>query len=137
MSTFLLIIVLVLGVALAITYFLKRRVEKTMAAAQKQAAEAQKERDVEILRARGDIEAAVANAQTAYEQKVSELNAESERIRAHYEAEARKIADEANARGRIRTVKRVCRTQRCRRGSAEGPRGGASRSNCVATGSEE
>ena len=43
MSTFLLIIVLVLGVALAITYFLKRRVEKTMAAAQKQAAEAQKE----------------------------------------------------------------------------------------------
>src|SRR5205823_187727 len=33
MSTFLLIIVLVLGVALAITYFLKRRVEKTMAEA--------------------------------------------------------------------------------------------------------
>ena len=98
MSTFLLIIVLVLGVALAITYFLKRRVEKTMAAAQKQAADAQKERDVEIARARGDVEAAVANAQTAYEQKVSELNAESERIRAHYEAEARKIADEANAR---------------------------------------
>jgi len=98
MSTFLLIIVLVLGVALAITYFLKRRLEKTMAAAQKQAADAQKERDVEIARARGDTEAAVANAQMAYEQKVSELNTESERIRAHYEAEARKIADEANAR---------------------------------------
>src|SRR5438552_761363 len=98
MSTFLLIIVLVLGVALAITYFLKRRLEKTRAAAQKQAADAQKERDVEIARARGDTEAAVANAQTAYEQKISELNDESERIRAHYEAEASKIADEANAR---------------------------------------
>src|SRR5438046_5594834 len=97
-STLLLIIVLILGVALAITYFLKRRVEKTVAAAQKQAVDAQKERDMEIARARGDVEVAVANAQTAYEQKVSELNAESERIRAHYEAEARKIADEANAR---------------------------------------
>src|SRR5438477_11394610 len=103
MSMFLLIVVLILGVALAITYFLKRRVEKTVAAAQKQAADAKKQRDVEIERARGDIEAAVANAQTAYEQKVSELNAESERIRAHYEAEARKVAEEANARGRIRT----------------------------------
>src|SRR5947208_9386186 len=98
MSTFLLIIVLILGVALAITYFLKRRVEKTMAVAQKQAADAQKERDVEIVRARGDIEATIANDQTAYEQKVSELNAESERIRAYYEAEATKIVDEANAR---------------------------------------
>ena len=98
MSTVLLISVLILGVALAITYFLKRRVEKTVAAAQKQAADAQKDRDAEIARARTDVEVAVANAQAAYEQKVSELSAESERIRTHYEAEARKIADEANAR---------------------------------------
>ena len=66
MSTFLLIIVLVLGVALAITYFLKRRLEKTMAAAQKQAADAQKERDVEIARARGDTEAAVEGLAKAH-----------------------------------------------------------------------
>ena len=58
-----------------------------MAAARQQAVSAQQQRD-----------AAIANAQAAYEQKVAELDAEAERIRAQYEAEARKIADEANSR---------------------------------------
>src|SRR2546421_3961949 len=98
MSTSLLIVVLILSVALAIMYFLKRRVEKTVTDAQKQAADAQQQRDSEVARARGDVEAAIANVQAAYEQKVAELNAESERGRAHYEAETRKIADEADAR---------------------------------------
>jgi len=98
MSTSLLIVVLILSVALAIMYFLKRRVEKTVTDAQKQAADAQQQRDSEVARARGDVEAAIANVQAAYEQKVAELNAESERVRAHYEAETRKIADEADAR---------------------------------------
>jgi hypothetical protein len=98
MSTSLPIVVLILSVALAITYFLKRRVEKTVTDARKQAADAQQQRDSEVARARGDVEAAIANVQAAYEQKVTELNAESERIRAHYEAETRKIADEADAR---------------------------------------
>jgi F0F1-type ATP synthase membrane subunit b/b' len=87
MTTILLIVVLLLGGALAITYFLKRRVEGTVAAARQQAVSAQQQRD-----------AAIANAQAAYEQKVAELDAEAERIRAQYEAEARKIADEANSR---------------------------------------
>jgi hypothetical protein len=87
MTTILLIVVLLLGVALAITYFLKRRAEGTVAAARQQAVSAQQQRD-----------AAIANAQAAYEQKVAELDAETERIRAQYEAEARKIADEANSR---------------------------------------
>src|SRR5205814_7229675 len=42
--------------------------------------------------------AAISNAQAAYEQKVGELDAEAERIRSHYEIETRKIADEADAR---------------------------------------
>ena len=87
MTTILLIAVLLLGGALAITYFLKRRVEGTVAAAQQQAVSAQQQRD-----------AAITNAQAAYEQKVAELDAEAERIRAQYEAEARKIADQANSR---------------------------------------
>jgi hypothetical protein len=87
MTTILLIAVLLLGGALAITYFLKRRVEGTVAAAQQQAVSAQQQRD-----------ATIANAQAAYEQKVAELDAEAERIRAQYEAEARKIADQANSR---------------------------------------
>jgi F0F1-type ATP synthase membrane subunit b/b' len=98
MTTFLLIVVLILGSALAIMYFLKRRVEKTVAVAQQQVVSAQQQRDAEVARARGDAEAAVANVQAAYEQKVTELDAEAERIRAQYEAEARKIADEANSR---------------------------------------
>ena len=95
---FLLIVVVTLSCALAITYFLKRRVEKTVAAARKQASDAQQQRDAEVARARSDVEVAIANAQAAYEQKVTELDAESERIRAHYEMEARKIVDEANSR---------------------------------------
>jgi len=87
MTTILLIVVLLLGGALAITYFLKRRVEGTVEAARQEAVSAQQQRD-----------AAIANAQAAYEQKVAELGAEAERIRAQYEAEARKIADEANSR---------------------------------------
>jgi hypothetical protein len=87
MTTFLLIVVLILGVALAITYFLKRRVEKTVAAARQQAVSAEQQRDT-----------AIANVQAAYEQKVAELDTEAERIRAQYEAEARKIADDANSR---------------------------------------
>src|SRR5437868_1312032 len=98
MSTSLLIVVLILSVALAIMYFLKRRVEKTVTDAQKQAADAQQQRGSEVARARGDVEAAIASVQAAYEEKVAELNAESERVRAHYEAETRKIADEADAR---------------------------------------
>jgi hypothetical protein len=98
MTMFLLIVVLILGAALAITYFLKRRVEKTIAAAHQQVVSVQQQRDAEVARVRGDADAAIANVQLAYERKVAELDAESERIRAHYEAEATKIADEANSR---------------------------------------
>jgi len=87
MTAILLVIVLVLGGALVVTYFLKRRVEGTVAVARQQAASAEQQRDT-----------AIANIQAAYEQKVAELDAEAERIRAQYEAEARKIEDEANSR---------------------------------------
>jgi Domain of unknown function (DUF4041)/Meiotically up-regulated gene 113 len=87
MTAILLVVVLILAGALVATYFLKRRAEGTVAAARQQAVSAQQQRD-----------AAIANVQAAYEQKVVELDAESERIRAQYEAEARKIADEANSR---------------------------------------
>jgi hypothetical protein len=87
MTAILLVIVLLLSGALVVTYFLKRRVEGTVAAARQQTASAEQQRD-----------AAIANIQAAYAQKVAELDAEAERIRAQYEAEARKIEDEANSR---------------------------------------
>jgi len=87
MTAILLVIALVLSGALVVTYFLKRRVEGTAAAARQQAVSAEQQRDT-----------AIANIQVAYEQKVAELDAEAERIRAQYEAEARKIEDAANSR---------------------------------------
>src|SRR5207248_1161246 len=64
----------------------------------KQAAAAQQQRDTEIAGAKAETQAAIANIQTAYDQKIADLNAEAQRIREQYETEARKLADEADAR---------------------------------------
>ena len=86
MTTFLLIVILILSGALAVFYFLKQRVEKALVAA-RQKAEA----------ARGEAQAAMVNAQAAFEQKSAELDTYGERLREHYETEARKAVEEANA----------------------------------------
>jgi len=92
MTTFLLVVALILGGALAIMYFLKQRADTALASARQQ-------RDKEVARAQSEAQAAVTNAQATYEQKIAELNAESETYSAeHYEKEATKIADEANLR---------------------------------------
>jgi Domain of unknown function (DUF4041)/T5orf172 domain len=98
MITFLLIVVVILVGALALTYFLKRRVEKTVATAKEKVVSAERERDAEVARAHANAEVVIANVRAAYEQKVAELDGEAERIREHYEAEARKLADEADSR---------------------------------------
>lgn len=86
MTTFLLIVILILGGALAVFYFLKQRVEKALVAARQQAEAA-----------RGEAQAAMVNAQVAFEQKSAELDTYGERLREHYETEARKAVEEANA----------------------------------------
>ena len=98
MTIFLLIAISILGGGLIVTYLLKRRIEKTVDAARQEALNAKQQRDADIAHARADANAAISNAQAAYEQKVGELDAEAERIRSHYEIETRKIADEADAR---------------------------------------
>ena len=50
-----------------------------------------------IARARAEAQTAMANAQAAFEQKSDELDAAAERIREHYETEARKALEQANA----------------------------------------
>jgi hypothetical protein len=94
----LLVTILILGSALVIIYIQKRRVQRTVAAAQEQAAAAQQQRDTEVAGAKAETQAAIANIQTAYDQKIADLNAEAQRIREQYETEARKLADEADAR---------------------------------------
>ena len=98
MTIFLLIVILILGGGLVVTYLLKGRIEKTVDAARQEALNAKQQRDADVAQARADANAAISNAQAAYEQKVGELDAEAERIRNQYEVETRKIADEADAR---------------------------------------
>jgi hypothetical protein len=98
MTIFLLIVILILGGGLVVTYFLKRRIEKTVNEARQEVVNAKQHRDADVAQARADANAAITNAQAAYEQKVGELEAEAERIRSQCEIETRRIADEAAAR---------------------------------------
>jgi hypothetical protein len=98
MTIFLLIVILILGGGLVVTYLLKGRIEKTVDAARQEALNAKQQRDADVAQARADANAAISKAQAAYEQKVGELDAEADRIRNQYEIETRKIADEADAR---------------------------------------
>ena len=93
MTTFLLIVILILGCALAVIYFLKQRAERMLAAARLQAELARQQRDEAVSRARNEAQAAMVNAQAAFEGKSAELAAYAERIRDHYETEARKALE--------------------------------------------
>ena len=97
MTTFLLIVILILGSVLAVIYFQKERLERALVATRQQAAVARQQRDEAVSRARDEAQAAMVNAQSAFEQKGGELDAYAERLREHYEIEARKALEEAAA----------------------------------------
>ncbi len=84
MTNFLVIAILTLGFALAVVYFLKTRAERAAKLAQRETELAGQERD----RALAEARTAVTNAQSAYEKRVAELDAQTEGIRQHYEREA-------------------------------------------------
>ncbi len=98
MKTFLLIVILILGCALAVVYFLKQRAERMLAAAKEEAEAAWKQREVAVARAREEAQAAMVNARAVCDQKSAEMDTSAERIREHYESEARKAIEEVNAR---------------------------------------
>jgi hypothetical protein len=98
MTTLLVIVVLILSGLLIAFYILKERAQQAVAAAKEEVEAARQQRDEENAKARSETEAAVANAQSAYEKKIVELDAQSERIREHYEREAQKLVDAANFR---------------------------------------
>lgn len=85
MTNFLLIVVFVLIGALLIVWYLRDRATKALANANKEAE-----------KAREDAQFAVSNAKAIYEAKIVELNAESARIREHYETYARQAHEAAN-----------------------------------------
>lgn len=98
MKTFLLIVILILGCALAVLYFLKQRAERMLAGAKADADSAWKQRAADVSSIREEAQAAMVNAQAVCEQKSAEMIVSSERIREHYETEARKAIEEMNAR---------------------------------------
>ena len=98
MKTFLLIVILILGCALAVFYFLKQRAERMLAAAKEEAEAAWKQREVAVACAREEAQTAMVNARAVCDQKCAEMDASAEHIREHYESEARKAIEEVNAR---------------------------------------
>lgn len=98
MTTFLAIVILVISAALIVMFILKEKAEERRAAAEQVAMAARQESEQEIIRTRAATEEAIRNAKTIYEQKIAELDDQAERIREHYEAEAQKLVDEANAK---------------------------------------
>lgn len=79
MTTFLLILFCLASAAAAVFYFLKQKAERM----------------ISTERARAD--AATAQASQEIEQKTVELNAEADRVRAHYETESRRIIQAIHA----------------------------------------
>jgi len=96
MTLILSIFILLLVGAITVLYFLKQRADQKTEAALQQALAARQQSDQAIENAQNEITSAMASMQRAYEQKIAELDLESERIREHYESEARKIQEVAN-----------------------------------------
>ena len=98
MKTFLLVVFLMLCGAVAVMYFLMKRAMRQLAAAKEEAQAAWRQREIAVIRAQNETKAAMENAQAVVERKSAEAEASSDRIRAHYETEARKAIDELNSR---------------------------------------
>jgi ketosteroid isomerase-like protein len=98
MKTFLFIVFLILSGAVAVMYFLLQRAQRKLSAAKEEAEAAWRQREVTVARAQNEAKAAMASAQTVVEQRSAEMDASVERVRAHYEAEARKAIDDLNGR---------------------------------------
>ena len=98
MKTFLLVVFLILSGAVAVMYLLMRRAIRQLAVAKEEAQAAWRQREIAVLRAQNETKAAMENAQAVVERKFAEADAAADRIRAHYETEARKAIDELNGR---------------------------------------
>jgi hypothetical protein len=79
MTLFLGVLALFFGCGFVVMYFMKRRSDRAFAALQQQ------------------TQAAIASTQALFESKLAELDLETQRIRQHYETEARKAQEAANA----------------------------------------
>lgn len=96
MTTFLLIVVLILGVGSAVLYLLMKRAQAAAALARQQAVDARTTADLEIAQARTAASDAVRFSQESYEKKSAELAVYADQVRQHYETAAQKLYAEMN-----------------------------------------
>lgn len=87
--------ILIVGLLAALIVFIYRTRELTRLVAQQQAGitTAKQQCESEIIRIRNEAAQGVTEAQRLIDQQVAEIGAETERVRQHYEAEARKVMD--------------------------------------------
>ena len=87
--------ILILGLLAALIVFIYRTRELTRLVAQQQEgiAVAKQQCEAEIIRIRNEAAQGVTEAQKLIDQQVAEIGAETERVRQHYEDEARKVMD--------------------------------------------
>ena len=95
MTTFLLIVILILISALGVMLFLKKRAESAATEARQNAANTRAKADQEITQARTAATDAIRFSQETFQQKTeAELSVHANKIREHYETEARKLWEE-------------------------------------------
>jgi len=98
MTTFLLIIIALLAATSGVLYFLKKRAEDACKVACEATDLERQKRDEDVARVRQESRAALITANQSYESKLAELQDYANRIREHYEMEARRSAEEAARR---------------------------------------
>ncbi len=96
MTMFLINVICVLIAAVAILAYFKHDAERRMEEALKKMDEARRERDLAMSKAREELQGAIAFAQTAFDQKIEELECEAEKVRQHYEGEAQRVHQESS-----------------------------------------
>lgn len=104
MTIFLALVSLGLLIALAVFFFKNKKLtahvnqrQAEIAAAKQETAQVREQCAVEVARIRTETEQSVNEAQKLIDQQVADLRAEAERVRQHYEGEARKIAEASQA----------------------------------------
>jgi DNA repair exonuclease SbcCD ATPase subunit len=97
MTTFLLIVILLLALALGVFILLKKFADKKLAHAKSELAQQIEKSRNEVQALRDEYNREAGRIQADYEQRIAGLENEAEKIRQHYQTEAQKAQEEAHA----------------------------------------
>jgi DNA repair exonuclease SbcCD ATPase subunit len=97
MTTFLLIVILLLGIALGVFILLKKLADKKLAQAHADLAQQIEKAKNEVQALRDEYNKQAGQIQADYDQRIAALENEAERIRQHYQTESQKAQEEVHA----------------------------------------